>query len=119
MHFFGLMRVDYSINKRFWARLSALQPLTASFCMVRPRQVSSLSAWCFPLDAVADSGYSLRMSSEFQSDARVALPAVTLLLQRVAQGDRSALDEVYSSLYPDLKRVARAALHRQGRADVL
>jgi RNA polymerase sigma factor (TIGR02999 family) len=57
------------------------------------------------------------MSSEFQSDARVALPAVTLLLQRVAQGDRSALDEVYSSLYPDLKRVARAALHRQGRAD--
>ena len=44
-------------------------------------------------------------------------PQITLLLRRAAGGDRAALDAVYASLYPDLKRVARARLHLQGRAD--
>ncbi len=43
------------------------------------------------------------------------LPPITALLQRAAGGDRTVLGEVYASLYPDLKRVARARLRRQGR----
>lgn len=46
-------------------------------------------------------------------------PPITLLLQRATQGDRAALDQVFESLYPDLRRVARARLHSQGRADSL
>ena len=41
---------------------------------------------------------------------------ITQLLQRAAGGDRGALDAVYASLYPDLKRLARARLRQQGRA---
>jgi RNA polymerase sigma factor (TIGR02999 family) len=40
---------------------------------------------------------------------------ITQLLQRAATGDRTALDAVYTSLYPDLKRLARARLRHQGR----
>lgn len=50
-------------------------------------------------------------------DTAPDLPPITLLLRRATQGDRAALDEVFSSLYPDLRRVARARLHSQGRAD--
>ena len=46
-----------------------------------------------------------------------ALPQITVLLQQAAVGDRAALDAVYASLYPDLKRVARARLRQQGRDD--
>lgn len=42
-------------------------------------------------------------------------PQITQLLQRAAAGDRNALDAVYASLYPDLKRLARARLRQQGR----
>jgi RNA polymerase sigma factor (TIGR02999 family) len=42
---------------------------------------------------------------------------VTVLLRQAIGGDRAALDSVYASLYPELKRLARTALHRQGRAD--
>jgi len=45
------------------------------------------------------------------------LPPITMLLRRATEGDRAALDEVFASLYPDLRRVARARLHSQGRAD--
>ena len=45
------------------------------------------------------------------------LPAITRLLQQAAIGDRAALDAVYASLYPELKRVARSRLRQQGRAD--
>ena len=48
-----------------------------------------------------------------------ALPPITRLLQQAAEGDRTALDEVYASLYPDLKRIARARLRQQGRGDDL
>jgi RNA polymerase sigma factor (TIGR02999 family) len=44
-------------------------------------------------------------------------PPVTALLRKAAAGDRAALDAVYTSLYPDLKRIAQARLRRQGRAD--
>ena len=44
-------------------------------------------------------------------------PQITVLLQRAAGGDRAALDAVYVSLYPDLKRLARARLRQQGRGD--
>ena len=44
-------------------------------------------------------------------------PAITQLLHRAAQGDRAALGEVFESLYPDLKRIARARLYSQGRGD--
>ena len=44
-------------------------------------------------------------------------PAITLLLQRAASGDRQALDSIYQSLYPELKRVARARLRHQGRGN--
>jgi RNA polymerase sigma factor (TIGR02999 family) len=59
------------------------------------------------------------MASEHPSPAEneKPLPAITVLLQSAAAGDGAALGQIYSSLYPDLKRVARAALHRQGRAD--
>lgn len=42
-------------------------------------------------------------------------PQITRLLQNAASGDRGALDQVYASLYPDLKRLARARLRQQGR----
>ena len=45
------------------------------------------------------------------------LPQITQWLRQAASGDRAALDAVYASLYPDLKRVARARLRQQGRAD--
>lgn len=45
------------------------------------------------------------------------LPEITRLLQQAAVGDRAALDAVYASLYPELKRVARARLWQQGRTD--
>lgn len=50
-------------------------------------------------------------------DTAPDLPPITLLLRRVTEGDRAALDQVYESLYPELRRVARARLHSQGRAD--
>jgi len=46
-----------------------------------------------------------------------ALPEITRLLQQAAVGDRAALDAVYASLYPELKRIARSRLRQQGRAD--
>ena len=50
-------------------------------------------------------------------DTPPELPPITLLLRRATEGDRAALDQVFESLYPDLRRVARARLHSQGRAD--
>ncbi|HWK82415.1 MAG TPA: ECF-type sigma factor [Caldimonas sp.] len=47
------------------------------------------------------------------------LPPITRLLQLAAGGDRSALDQLYSALYPDLKRIARGRLRHHGRADGL
>jgi RNA polymerase sigma factor (TIGR02999 family) len=47
------------------------------------------------------------------------VPEITRLLQQAAVGDRAALDAVYASLYPELKRVARARLRQQGRADAM
>ncbi|MGZ5266670.1 MAG: ECF-type sigma factor [Caldimonas sp.] len=44
-------------------------------------------------------------------------PPITRLLQLAAEGDRAALDQIYQSLYPELKRVARARLRQQGRGD--
>ena len=44
----------------------------------------------------------------------MSLP-VTVLLQRVAAGDRLALDQVYSALYPELRRIAHSRLYAQGR----
>jgi RNA polymerase sigma factor (TIGR02999 family) len=52
-------------------------------------------------------------------EAAADVPPITQLLRRAAQGDRAALDQVYSSLYPELKRVARARLRQQGRGDGL
>jgi len=49
--------------------------------------------------------------------ARDAEPPITRLLQLAAAGDRSALDQIYASLYPDLKRIARSRLRQQGRGD--
>lgn len=45
------------------------------------------------------------------------LPPITLLLQQAEQGDRQALDRVYGSLYPELKRLARSRLRQQGRGN--
>lgn len=39
---------------------------------------------------------------------------LTQLLQLVAQGERGALDKVFSALYPDLRRIAHARLRSQG-----
>ena len=47
------------------------------------------------------------------------LPPITLLLRKATQGDRDALDQVFESLYPDLRRVARSRLHQQGRPESL
>jgi RNA polymerase sigma factor (TIGR02999 family) len=44
-------------------------------------------------------------------------PPITRLLQQAAAGDRSALDQIYAALYPELKRVARSRLRQQGRGD--
>src|SRR5882672_11040636 len=40
--------------------------------------------------------------------------ALTQLLQRVAQGERGALDQVFAVLYPELRKIARARLRSQG-----
>jgi RNA polymerase sigma factor (TIGR02999 family) len=45
-----------------------------------------------------------------------AEPPITQLLRQAAGGDRTALDRIYASLYPELKRVARSRLRQQGRA---
>ena len=50
-------------------------------------------------------------------DTPSELPPITMLLRRATEGDRAALDQVFASLYPELRRVARARLHSQGRAD--
>ena len=47
----------------------------------------------------------------------LASPPITMLLRRVTEGDRAALDQIFGSLYPDLRRVARSRLAHQGRAD--
>ena len=39
---------------------------------------------------------------------------LTELLALAAQGDRTALDRVFETLYPDLRRIARARLRAQG-----
>ena len=44
-------------------------------------------------------------------------PPITRLLQLAAAGDAEALQQIYASLYPELKRVARARLRDQGRGD--
>jgi RNA polymerase sigma factor (TIGR02999 family) len=41
---------------------------------------------------------------------------LTELLQRVAQGERGALDQVFAVLYPELRKIARARLRVQGKA---
>ena len=47
------------------------------------------------------------------------LPPITMLLRQATAGDREALDQVFESLYPDLRRVARSRLHQQGRPESL
>ena len=42
---------------------------------------------------------------------------ISVWLKLAAQGDRSALDSVFSALYPELRRVAHARLYSQGRGD--
>jgi RNA polymerase sigma factor (TIGR02999 family) len=69
------------------------------------------------VDVQGASGYDFPMPTDFDSCPESAASPVTVLLRRANGGDKTALDSVYTSLYPDLKRVARAALHRQGRAD--
>ena len=59
------------------------------------------------------------MSSESDSPANSAAPQITQLLRSAAAGNNAALGEVYATLYPELKRMAHAALYRQGRADAL
>jgi RNA polymerase sigma factor (TIGR02999 family) len=54
---------------------------------------------------------------ETTEPAATAMPQITQLLQRAAGGDRAALDAVYTSLYPELKRIARSRLRQQGRAE--
>jgi RNA polymerase sigma factor (TIGR02999 family) len=54
---------------------------------------------------------------EAQTAPDAGTPQITVLLQRAAGGDRSALDAVYASLYPELKRLARARLRQQGRGE--
>ncbi len=61
------------------------------------------------VDAVAIRRYPRAMPDD--------APPITMLLRQAATGDRAALDAVYASLYPELKRVARARLRAQGRAD--
>jgi RNA polymerase sigma factor (TIGR02999 family) len=41
-------------------------------------------------------------------------PSITLMLQRSAQGDGAALQQLYVQLYPEIKRVARARLAQAG-----
>jgi RNA polymerase sigma factor (TIGR02999 family) len=53
------------------------------------------------------------MSSAAPADS--GAPPITRLLQLAAGGDRSALDAVYASVYPELKKVARSRLRQQGR----
>src|SRR5205814_8349290 len=63
--------------------------------------------------SAAESGQCGPMPLDTPSE----LPPITMLLRRATEGDRAALDQVFASLYPELRRVARARLHSQGRAD--
>lgn len=44
---------------------------------------------------------------------------LALTLRQAAAGDSGAIDRLYAALYPELKRIARARLRQQGRADNL
>ena len=50
--------------------------------------------------------HARRVSSQPMSE-------ITLLLQQLASGDAEARDRLYTALYPELKRLARAHLARQ------
>lgn len=43
-----------------------------------------------------------------------AAPSITVILQRSAQGDAAAVQQLYQHLYPEIKRVARARLAQAG-----
>lgn len=55
------------------------------------------------------------VSADFPDDKPA--PPITQLLRSVTAGDSAALGQLYASLYPELKRVAQAALYRQGRGE--
>src|SRR5205814_4292390 len=63
--------------------------------------------------SAAESGQCGPMPLDTPSE----LPPITMLLRRATEGDRAALDQVFASLYPELRQVARARLHSQGRDD--
>ncbi len=69
------------------------------------------------VDEAARRRYARAMPQDATPDAPDTAPPITELLRQAAQGDRTALDQIYASLYPELKRVARARLRRQGRGD--
>jgi RNA polymerase sigma factor (TIGR02999 family) len=81
----------------------------------------------FAVDACAPSRYPRLMIQQAEpapppvsaddTAGETTVPPITVLLQRAASGDRSALDAIYASLYPELKRLARSRLHHQGRGD--
>lgn len=47
------------------------------------------------------------------------MPQVTTLLQRLRGNDRSAIDELFTLLYDDLRRIARSRLAANGRQTLL
>ncbi|HEX6708581.1 MAG TPA: ECF-type sigma factor [Albitalea sp.] len=47
------------------------------------------------------------------------LPRITVLLRHAAGGDRAALDAVFASLYPELKRIARSRLRQHRRNEAM
>ena len=69
------------------------------------------------VDARRGRGYPWPLMTADAPAAGNATPPITRLLQQAAAGDRAALDQVYASLSPELKRVARARLRQQGRGD--
>src|SRR5688572_26770609 len=44
---------------------------------------------------------------------------ITLLIHRAQAGDRGALDELFATLYPELRRIAHARLTRNVRSTLL
>lgn len=54
------------------------------------------------------------MARAYSAVVNDPLAPITVILQRSAQGDADALQQLYARLYPEIKRVARARLAQAG-----
>lgn len=79
---------------------------TAPVARLYPRPAGSPNAW--------PDGCGCRAQRAYSPAVNEAPPPITEMLQRSAQGDAGALQQVFALLYPEIKRVARTRLASSG-----